>query len=92
MTFGASGRNIVSGPGLFILNASLFKSFKIGERTTVEFRAETFNLTNTPEFSNPSNSITSSTYGYVTGTIGSGTVVNGTGGGRSLQLGLKVSF
>jgi hypothetical protein len=90
--FGTSGRNIASGPGLFVLNASLFKSFRIRERASVEFRAETFNLTNTPEFSNPSTSITSSTYGYVTGTIGSGTGVNGTGGGRVLQLGLKVSF
>jgi hypothetical protein len=92
VTFGTSGRNIVSGPGLFILNASLFKSFRIRERTSVEFRAETFNATNTPEFSNPQASITSSTYGYVTGTIGSGTGVNGTGGGRALQLGIKISF
>ena len=47
---------------------------------------------NTAEFSNPNTSITSSTYGYVTGTIGSGTGVNGTGGGRALQLGAKITF
>ena len=61
-------------------------------------RAETFNLTNTPQFNNPTTSgtnqasITSSTFGYVTSTLGSGTGVNGTGGGRAVQLGVKVTF
>ena len=54
--------------------------------------AETFNLTNTPQFSNPQGSLTSSTFGYVTGTLGSGSGAVGTGGGRVLQLGAKVSF
>jgi len=92
VVFGTSGRNIISGPGLFALNLSLFKNFKIRERANVELRCETFNLTNSPQFANPSASTTSSTYGYVTSTIGSGTGVNGTGGGRALQLGAKVSF
>jgi hypothetical protein len=92
VAFGTSGRNILSGPGLFALNLSLFKNFKVSERLNFEFRAETFNFTNTPEFSNPQGSLTSSTFGYVTGTLGSGTGVNGTGGGRVLQLGLKVMF
>jgi len=98
VTFGTSGRNILSGPGLFSLNLSLFKNFKIRERANIELRAETFNVTNTPEFTigtgsgNGNTTTTSSTYGYVTSTIGSGTGVNGTGGGRALQLGAKVSF
>jgi hypothetical protein len=92
ITFGNSGRNILSGPGLFGLNLSLFKTFSITERAKFELRCETFNFTNTPQFSNPSNSTTSSTFGYVTGTIGSGTGVNGTGGGRSVQLGAKITF
>jgi hypothetical protein len=92
VTFGSTGRNIMSGPGLYALNLSLFKNFRIGERATAEFRCETFNFTNTPQFSNPQGSLTSSTFGYVTGTIGSGTGVNGTGGGRAVQLGLKISF
>lgn len=90
--FGTSGRNLMSGPGLFALNLALSKHFKITERFDLELRAETFNLTNTPEFSNPQGSLTSSTFGYVTGTIGSGTGVNGTGGGRAVQLGVRVNF
>jgi hypothetical protein len=92
VAFGTTGRNPFSGPGLFILNASLFKNIQIRERFNIELRLETFNMTNTPEFSNPSTSLTSSTYGYVTSTIGSGTGVNGTGGGRAVQLGAKVVF
>jgi hypothetical protein len=92
VTFGTSGRNTISGPGMFAVNASLFKNFKIQERANIELRAETFNLTNTPAFGNPSVSMTSSTFGYVTSTIGTGTGVNGTGGGRAVQLGVKVSF
>jgi hypothetical protein len=92
VAFGNTGRNPFSGPGLFVINASLFKNIRIRERYNIEVRGEAFNITNTPEFSNPNTTITSSTYGYVTGTLGSGTGVNGTGGGRALQLGLKISF
>lgn len=92
VAFGTTGRNIMSGPGLFALNLSLFKNFQITERARLELRCETFNFTNTPQFSNPSGSLTSSTFGLVTGTIGSGTGVNGTGGGRAVQLGVKVTF
>ena len=98
IAFGTTGRNIMSGPGLFALNASLFKTFKVCECATIELRAETFNLTNTAQFNNPTTSgtnqasITSSTFGYVTSTLGSGTGVNGTGGGRAVQLGVKVTF
>ncbi|HKE20812.1 MAG TPA: TonB-dependent receptor [Bryobacteraceae bacterium] len=92
VTFGSTGRNILSGPGLFGLNLSLFKNFKFSERVNMELRAETFNFTNTPQFSNPQGSLTNSSFGYVTGTLGSGTGVNGTGGGRSVQLGAKLVF
>jgi hypothetical protein len=92
VAFGSTGRNDFSGPGIFTVNLSAFKNFRIKERYNIELRAESFNFTNTPQFSNPQTSITSSTYGYVTGTIGSGTGVNGTGGGRAVQLGVKVTF
>ena len=96
--FGTAGRNILSGPGLFALNLAMSKHFKFTERIGLELRAETFNFTNTPQFNNPcggggcSASITGSTFGAITGTLGSGTGINGTGGGRALQLGAKVTF
>jgi hypothetical protein len=90
--FGNLGRNVISGPGLFDLNLSLFKDFKIKERWQLELRCDSFNFTNTPEFSNPVTDVTSSSFGHITGTLGSGTGVNGTGGGRAIQLGAKFSF
>ena len=41
------------GPGFHRLDFSLFKQFQLGERFRMEFRSEFFNLTNTPNFSNP---------------------------------------
>jgi hypothetical protein len=90
--FGTTGRNIISGPGLFSLNGSIFRRIDLTERYRLELRAEAFNLTNTPQFANPNTSMTSSSFGYITSTIGSGTGVNGTGGGRAAQLSAKVTF
>jgi hypothetical protein len=82
----------MSGPGFWDLNLSMFKDFKITERWTFQLRLDTFNTTNTPEFNNPQTDITNSAFGRITSTLGSGTGVNGTGGGRALQLGAKLSF
>ncbi len=41
------------GPGFHRLDFSIFKNFRITERSHLEFRAEFFNLTNTPNFSPP---------------------------------------
>ena len=86
VVFGNSGRNIVSGPGFFNLDASIFKIFAVTERMKLEIRGESFSVTNTPQFSNPATSLTSGNYGYVTGA----------GGGRGMQLGanaqLLISF
>jgi hypothetical protein len=96
VVFGSVGRNDMFGPGLFALNASLFRHIKITERIGAELRAEAFQITNTPQFANPSGSptvsITSATFNYITSTLGSGSGVNGVGGGRAVQLGVKLTF
>lgn len=55
--FGTAGFNILYGPGLVNLDLGLFRRFDVSERMKLEFRAEAFNATNTPHFSNPSNNI-----------------------------------
>ena len=85
--FGNTGRNAFTGPGFFNLDASLFKNITFRERYKLELRGEAFSITNTPHFSNPGNSLTStSNFGYVTGTLAND------GGGRVLQLGAKFQF
>jgi hypothetical protein len=43
------------GPGLHRIDFSLRKILKLSETTKLEFRAEAFNLTNHPNFAQPSN-------------------------------------
>jgi hypothetical protein len=62
VNFGNSGRNTLRGPGVFNVNASLFRNFRITERFTLQFRAESFNLTNTPQFGNPGLNVTAATF------------------------------
>jgi hypothetical protein len=47
-TFGDAGRNDMRRPGLFNLNASLFRHFDISERWKLELRGEAFNALNHP--------------------------------------------
>ena len=51
--FGTSGYNSVRGPGTKNLDFSIYRTFKFTERLSMQFRAEAFNLTNTPHFNNP---------------------------------------
>lgn len=87
---GSTGRNFLSGPGFFNLDASLFKVITYRERYSLEIRGEAFAVTNTAQFSNPGTTLGSPTFGYVTGTIGGGSTASS--GNRVLQLGLKFSF
>ncbi len=93
-TFGNVGRNYLSGPNFFDLDATLSKSIRFTERYNMELRLETFGVTNTPQFffnntnGTPSGGVVagttlgSSSFGHVTGAVG----------GRTLQLGLKFNF
>jgi len=44
------GRNYLSGPGFFNLDAALSKSIRFTERYNVDLRLEAFGATNTPQF------------------------------------------
>jgi hypothetical protein len=67
------------------INMSLFKSFKIKERTKIEFRAEAFNLTNTPVNNYANTTATASTFGART-SISQGNDP------RQVQMGLRLTF
>jgi hypothetical protein len=59
MSPGNMHRNEMVGPSYRDMDASLFKNFTITEKVTGQFRAEVFNLANTPEFTNPSGNLDS---------------------------------
>lgn len=88
-TFGNIGRNAFTGPGFFNVDASLFRRIKVGERWTVEIRAESFNFTNTPQYPNPDGGLGNATFGQITNAgIGS----SADGGSRQVQMGLRILF
>lgn len=56
---GDVGRNSLRGPGFFQWDLSTMKNFPIGEKVTVQFRADFFNILNHPNFANPDSAICS---------------------------------
>ncbi|MBL8231973.1 MAG: TonB-dependent receptor [Bryobacterales bacterium] len=83
-TFGSSARNMLFGPGQKIIDLSVLKDTRIGERLNVQFRAEAFNMPNTPSFSNPAANISfPAQVGRIRGTSVSA---------RAVQFGLKLMF
>jgi hypothetical protein len=48
-----------------IIDFSIFKAFTITEQVRLQFRAESFNLTNTPWFGNPNTTFNSAAFGTV---------------------------
>jgi hypothetical protein len=105
--FGNEGRNSLRGPSLKEFNLSIFKNTALTERVSLQIRAESFNLLNHPNFSNPSlpsfvadPGLPNGTNGRYTGffpitatsDVGIGNPFLGTGGPRGIQLAGKVTF
>jgi len=82
-TFGNAGRNILTGPGLTNTDLGLSRVIPIRERIRLEFRAESFNLFNTPQFGLPNATIGTATAGIITTTVNAQ---------RELQFALRLSF
>ena len=95
---GDSARRNVRGPGSINADVSAFKNTRIAERYTLQFRAEFFNLTNTPTFFLPSASSNNMTCIGPAGAACNagnpqfGKLSNGTATGRQIQFGLKLLF
>ncbi len=83
--FGNGGRNIVRGPRLTNYDFSLFRNFPIAERVKAEFRAEFYNISNTPHFSNPSTNLNAGNFGEISSTLGGY-------GNREVQLAFRLIF
>jgi Carboxypeptidase regulatory-like domain len=84
-TYGNMPRDMLFGPGLWDLDFSLDKSFRIGEHVNFELRGEAFNLLNHPSFGNPSATFGSSTFGNITSLAGANPT-------RTLQVMGRLSF
>jgi hypothetical protein len=79
---GNTGQNIYSGPAQFSFDANLTRSFAFTDRYTLRMRLNAFQVTNTPQFNNPTTSLTSSDFGSITKA----------GGNRQLQIAATLNF
>jgi len=81
-TFGNGGRNNLRGPVFFDVDMSIFKNFPLKEKRYIQFRAESFNTENRPNFQNPTANLSSGTFGRITAAYDP----------RVLQFALKLFF
>jgi hypothetical protein len=74
-----------------VVNAdlSLFRTFRLTEKFNLQFRAESFNISNTPHFANPNANANSSTFGMITATQSAADAV---GRSREMRFGLRLGF
>jgi hypothetical protein len=94
-TFGNMGRNIARGPGFANWDASVGKTWKLGESMRVQFRGEVFNLTNHSNFAPGSiggELASPDSFGRAGATpdVQAANPVVGSGGSRHIQLGVKL--
>lgn len=80
--FGNSGRNILTGPKLVVIDLSLSRNFRITDKTKLQFRWEVFNVPNHPNFMLPNDNVDESTAGTITSAANP----------RVMQLGAKYQF
>jgi hypothetical protein len=73
------------------MDLSLFRDFKLTERFKLQFRAEAFNLGNTPHFNAPDSDVSSSDFGKITSTD-NGENTSAGGRSREFRFGLRLSF
>lgn len=107
LTQGNAGRNSLNNPGRVNFDTALFRQGKVmGERATLEFRAEVFNLFNHTQFRifNPDKGNTASNtvscYGGINNSAGDSSCLAGNGflhpvdahRPRTMQFGLKLGF
>ena len=81
-TYGTSGRGVLYAPGTRTFDVSLAKRVPI-RNFRLQFRADAFNLLNTPQFGFPNANIGSATAGRITTTVGDN---------RQMQFALKLDW
>ena len=89
-TWGNLGRYVARGPGYYEIDTALQKEIPLTEQLKLKFRAEAFNLLNRPIYGDPGSSISSSSFGVITGQLNDG--ATGTGTSRRLQFMLRLEF
>ena len=87
---GNLNRRVLTAPGMVNLDLGLFKDIRLTERLKAQFRAETFNLTNTPHFNAPDGNASAATFMVISSSFGSRFAQDA--GNRLFRFAVRVSF
>jgi hypothetical protein len=87
--FGNLGRNAVVGPGWQDIDVALIKNTKVTERVTAQFRADTFNLFNHPNWGQPGGTLGAASFGVISSTR---FPTGDSGSSRQMQFALRLMF
>ncbi|MGH9455235.1 MAG: hypothetical protein ACRD2O_14840, partial [Terriglobia bacterium] len=82
-TLGNATRTPLFGPSFVNTDLSAIKNIRIGESVSLQFRAEVFNLFNTPQFAQPGTFVDAPNFGQITATVNNP---------RLIQFALKLIF
>ena len=66
-TYGNAGRNIITGPMLFMMNASAGRIIRLGERRSADLRFDSNNILNHVSFNSWNTTVGSTQFGLPTG-------------------------
>jgi hypothetical protein len=80
--FGTSSRNVVRAPGVELFNLMAGKNFRVNDRIQIQFRIESFNALNHPQFNMPDPQVNDSTFG----------AISSAGPARENQGALRIEF
>jgi hypothetical protein len=81
--YGNGSINDLQGPHTTVFDFALMRDFNLYERSTLQFRWEVFNLTNSVQFAQPDSTLADS---------GVGTITSLAGDPRVMQFALRLSF
>ena len=93
-TYGNAGRDILTGPGEAVWDFSLIRKFRLTESKNLEFRAEMFNIFNTPNFTLPNGDASCACFGTIGNTVQpiAGQASGGPGEPREIQFALRLTW
>lgn len=83
-TYGNLGRNVARGPAAYTFDVSFLKNTTVWREHSLQFRAEFFNLPNTPIWDNPVNTLNNPNFGRILAGIAASQ--------RQVQMSLRYQF
>jgi hypothetical protein len=93
--YGTSGIFNLRGPGVVNIDLGLFREFRAKEKVAIQFRAEAFNATNTPQFNNPGTNVSNlrlNADGTVNALGGYTEITSALPTERQVRFALRISF